>query len=288
MLLSGSNTINFTDIISNLQEKLGNVTIIVLFVLFIIMFISDVIDFVKMVWMVLRVYMSKQKHQLIKHVDYLLRADADFVDRVTNFDYLKTWYGNKVDSIIKSSTTRQENNSKFGVVVKQEACYYTDLQKVCIDDKNSLDALAFSLALEISKRVNLYDKKAYFIVGQANGNSILANRVAAILGLRYVIAGTLAGKQSKLFGSFFNNESAIIVDDILFTGTMLIDNLNILVENGIDCELVAVVLIRSLVYQEYLAKFCIENKKSVDVISLKTYLDEDMVALIGKDKNKIE
>ena len=284
MLLTGGDNIVFTDLLSYLQNKLGNITIIVLFVLFIFMFISDGIDFLKMVWMVLRVYSSKQKQQLIKHINYLLKADADFVDRVTNFDYLNTWYGNKVDSIIKSSTTKQENNTLYGVVSQKEALYYTDLQKTCIDDKNSLDALAFSLALLISKTVSLYDKKTYFIVGQAGGNSILASRVAAILGLRYVIVGSLAGKKSKLFGTYFNSESAIIVDDILFTGAMLIENLNILMENSIDCELVAVALIRSLAYQEQLAKFSIEHSKSVEVITLRTYLDKDMDTLIGDKK----
>lgn len=281
MLLSGNNTISFTDVISFLQDKMGNITIIVLFALFIFMFISDGIDFAKMVWMVLRVYNSKQKHHLIKHINYLLKADADFVDRVTNFDYLNTWYGNKVDSIIKNSTTKQEKETKFGVVEQKEALYYTDLQKTCIDDKNSLDALAFSLALLISKTVSLYGKKSYFIVGQAGGNSILASRVAAILGLRYVIVGSLAGKKSKLFGTFFESESAIIVDDILFTGTMLIESLNILLENNVACEWVAVVLIRSLAYKEPLAKFSVDHTKSVEVIKIKTYLDEDMVTLIG-------
>ena len=220
--------IGLKDIIKSIQDNLGDITLYLLFALFIYMFFCDVKDFLSMLVMVLKIYRSDKKNEIIRHINCLLKANAEYVDKITNFQYIRTWYEHKLDDTIKEYTTRQEKESKFGVKEKKKSVYYTDLQKACIEDENDLDIIAFSIALLIINKIDIYDKSSYFIVGQSDGNSILARRVASILGLRFVIVGNLAGKEDVVFGKYYPSEKAILVDDIIFTGSMLIENLRTL------------------------------------------------------------
>lgn len=277
------------EIFRNILTNIGTIPIIILFLITIWIFISDFTTACKMAKMVIDIYRSGKKEHIISHIGFLLKTNGDFLQRITDFEYIKTWQKEQVKEIIQKYTDKNEGDMLYGVVEQRKAQYYTDLQKACLDNNQQLDALAFSIALLITTELNIYGKNtSYAIVGQADGNVLLANRVATILGLKYFIIGNLAGKKDKIFGDYGQKDKVILVDDILFTGTLLTQNLNILHKNGLQCTHIVVILRRSLAYQEVLAKFINEKGYDILVKSIFTYLDNDFDSQFGKRLRQTE
>jgi len=263
--------------LSNIKNVAGDIILVFFLCLFAYMFIFDTIDIFKMIAMVLRVYRNKNKSNIIKHINFLLRVKGEFIEKVTSFEYIHTSYSGQLDSIIKKYTTVSSEANEHGVKTKLSTKYYTDLQKACVDSKEQLNVLAFSIALEVVQDDLTYQNlNKYVIVGQSGGNVLLANRVANILGLRFAIVGTLAGKDASIFGSIGKGDRALLIDDILFTGGMLTETISILEDNLLPCDKIFVVLKRSTVYQERLSQVCIKYDKEIHTISVKTILDADM------------
>lgn len=261
--------------ISKVQSFLGNMILVILFLIFIYMFVSDFKGICKLAKMVLDIYRSDKKNQIISHIKFLLRTKGDFIDKITTFEYIKTWSQKQVNEIIHKYTIKNEKEEEYGVVKQKKAIFYTDLQKACVESNQQLDTLAFAVALLIATELDVYGDTSYIVVGQADGNILLASKVASILGLRYLIVGNLAGKKKNIFGSYYKSDKAIVVDDILFTGAMLINNLDILYKSGLQCTNIVVVMRRSLAYQETLAKFTNKVGFDISVSSLVTYLDNN-------------
>ena len=282
MIISSHVLFDLKSTLISVKGILSDVILYTILALFLFILLCDLKDFFPMAFMVLRLYHSKKKADLIKHIKYLLKANPEFVDKVTNFDYIRTWYEHKLVDTVKKYTTVQQKEAEYGVKEKKRTPYYIDLQKACVEDESSLEILAFSIALLIVNEIGIYKSPSFFIVGQAGGNSILARRVASILGLRFVIVGSLAGKKDVVFGKHYPFEKAILVDDILFTGSMMIENLRTLKAHNIICDHIVVAIIRDLSYQKYLAGFCIENSCEIIVHKIHTYLDDDIKALIGQ------
>ena len=88
--------------------------------------------------------------------------------------------------------------------------------------------------------------------------------------------------KSNIFGTIYPSEVAIIIDDVLFAGPMMYDGMNILKENNIKTEIVAVVLVRSLGYLDFFAQYAEKWNENVDLIYLKKYLDTDFENIIKK------
>lgn len=273
-----------TKIISVIETFLGDITLYLFFALFLFMFLCDIKTFLKMVWMVLKIYRSDHKQKLIHHVNFLLKTDSEFVEKITSFEYFRTWYNHQLDETVKKYTEIPKDSGEYGIIAKKKAKYYTDLQKACVENKESLDVIAFSVALSIAQEIDIYGKESYIIVGQAGGNILLASRVATILGLRFVIVGNLAGKKDNIFGTYYGAEKAIFVDDVLFTGTSMIEGIKTLNSHNIQCNNVFVALIRSYAYQEPVACYIKETNNNIEVKAVRTYLDCDMDKFIGNEK----
>lgn len=268
-----------SEVLSSIQNGLGNVLTIILFFIFLCMFIGDFIGIIKLAKMVFNVYRSSEKDKIIRHIDCLLKMKGELISKITQFEYMNTWYEARAKSIIKKYTAKTDKEIEYGIISKRKTTYYTDLQKACVESNEQLEILAVALSLYITQHINLYDqKKQYIIAGQSSGNILLANRVASILGLPFIIIGNLAGKEEAIFGDFKKNEEPIIVDDVLFTGTMLVKNLKILEDKGLICKKIYVVVRRSLAYEECLAQY--KNTVQVDIQSdsLYTFLDSDFEA----------
>lgn len=270
--------------ISEIQSFLGYLILIVLFCIFVYMFVSDFKGICKLAKMVLDIYRSDKKDYIISHISFLLRTEGSFAKKITDFEYIKTWHQKQVVEIIKKYTAKNEKEEEYGVLEQRKALFYTDLQKACVENNQQLETLAFALALHIVTELDVYSDTSYILVGQADGNVLLASKVASILGLRYLIVGNLAGKKENIFGSYYKSDKAILVDDILFTGSMLVNNLDILYKSELQCAHIVVVMKRSLVYQESLAKFTNKVGYDIEVSSLVTWLDNDNVLKENKTK----
>lgn len=261
----------------SIRDGLGNLTLIIFFVIFVYMFFSDFLGILRLAKMVLDVYRSDKKEYIINHIKLLLKTKGEFVLKITQFEYINAYYGEKTYNIIKKYWFNAETENEYGVISKQKATFYIDLQKACVEGKEQLEVLAVTLSLFIVQNIDLYNKRDhYIIVGQSNGNILLANRVANILGLPFIIVGDLAGKKDAIFGDFKNTDKPIIVDDILFTGTLLVKNLRTLYDNKLICKNICVIVQRSLAYQEQLAHFKNEKLTDIQTDFLYSFLDQDI------------
>lgn len=253
----------FFQTLSSIKSIAGDAVLIMLFALFIYMLFNDLMGGLKLIIMVLRLYHSSNKTLIIKHIQSLLKVKGEFIGKVVNYEYIKTISASKLDAIIRNYTTIETEKKEFGIASKAMTKYYTDLQKACVDNKEQLD-----------KTYN--DLSHCIVVGQSEGNVLLANRVANILGLRFIIVGALAGKDCSIFGTIHKKDKAIIVDDIVFTGGLLEKTISTLEASSIPCFRIFALLKRSNVCQEKVAQIGQKYGKEITVVAMKTILDNDM------------
>ena len=109
----------------------------------------------------------------------------------------------------------------------------------------------------------------------SNGNILLAKEVSKYLELPMVIAGDIAGKKDTILGEYCSGENCIIVDDIAFTGTMIIRALEIL-KKELNCIGIFVILRRSNRCDKELAEYNLKNQTNIKIIAVKDLLDKDL------------